>query len=50
MGDPVLFWTLFAVIAANIIVLVLAFIAADRESDREGRKFTTDDEHSSRRG
>jgi hypothetical protein len=30
MDDPILFWTLFAVIAANIIVLVLAFINAIR--------------------
>ena len=30
MGDPVLFWTLFAVTAANIIVLVLAFTNAIR--------------------
>jgi hypothetical protein len=34
MSDPDLFWTLCAVIAANIILLVLAFIAADREAGR----------------
>jgi hypothetical protein len=34
MSDPILFWTLFAVIAANIIVLVSAFIGADREARR----------------
>ena len=28
MSDPILFWTLFAVIAANIILLVSAFISA----------------------
>jgi len=34
MGDPVLFWTLFAVIAANVIVLVLAFMNAIRVAGR----------------
>jgi hypothetical protein len=34
MSDPSLFWTLFALIAANIIILVGAFIAADREARR----------------
>jgi hypothetical protein len=32
MSDPILFWTLFAVFAANIIILVSAFISADREA------------------
>jgi hypothetical protein len=39
MSDPDLFWTLWAMIAANIILLVSAFIAVDREA----RKFRTDD-------
>ena len=30
MGDPILFWTLFAVIAANIIVVALAITNARR--------------------
>ena len=34
MSDPILFWTLFAVIAANTILLVSAFINADREARR----------------
>jgi hypothetical protein len=34
MGDPVLFWTLLAVIAANIILVVLAI----RNGRRKGRK------------
>ena len=34
MSDPILFWTLFAVIAANIIILVSAFISVDREARR----------------
>ncbi len=34
MSDPVLFWTLFAVIAANIILLAAAFVSADREARR----------------
>ena len=34
MSDPILFWTLFAVIAANIIILVSAFISAEREARR----------------
>ena len=34
MGDPVLFWTLLAVIAANIILVVLAI----RNARRTGRK------------
>ena len=34
MSDPILFWTLFAVIAANIIILVSAVISADREARR----------------
>jgi hypothetical protein len=32
MSDPILFWTVFAVIAANIIILVSALISADREA------------------
>jgi hypothetical protein len=34
MSDPILFWTVFAVIAANIIILVSALISADREARR----------------
>ncbi len=34
MSDPVLFWTLFAVIAANIMLLAAAFVSADREARR----------------
>ena len=34
MSDPILFWTLFAVIAANIVILVSAFISADLEARR----------------
>jgi hypothetical protein len=34
MGDPILFWTLFAVIAANIIVVALA----PTNARRAGRK------------
>jgi hypothetical protein len=34
MSDPILFWTLFAVIAANIIMLVSAFLSVDREARR----------------
>ena len=34
MSDPILFWTLFAVIAANAILLASAFINADREARR----------------
>ena len=34
MSDPILFWTLFALIAANIIILVGAFVSADREARR----------------
>jgi hypothetical protein len=30
MGDPILFWTLLAVIAANIILVVLALANARR--------------------
>lgn len=30
MGDPVLFWTLFAVLAVNIIVVALALANAHR--------------------
>jgi hypothetical protein len=30
MGDPVLFWTLFAVVAANIIVVAIAITNARR--------------------
>jgi len=30
MGDPILFWTLFAVLAVNIIVLVVAVTNAHR--------------------
>ena len=40
MSDPILFWTLFAVIAANIIILVAAFVSADREA----RRFLTEGE------
>ena len=40
MSDPILFWTLFAVIAANIIILASAFISVDREA----RRFPTDGE------
>jgi hypothetical protein len=40
MSDPILFWTLFAVIAANIIILVAAFVSADREA----RRFPTEGE------
>ena len=40
MSDPILFWTLFAVIAANIVILVSALISADREEMR----FPTDGE------
>jgi len=32
MSDPILFWTLFAVVAANIVMLVSALISADREA------------------
>jgi hypothetical protein len=38
--DPILFWTLFAVIAANIIILVAAFVSADLEA----RRFPTEGE------
>ena len=34
MSDPILFWTLFAVVAANIVMLVSALISADREARR----------------
>ena len=40
MSDPILFWTLFALIAANIIILVGAFVMADREA----RRFPTEGE------
>jgi hypothetical protein len=30
MGDPILFWTLFAVLAVNIIVVAFALINARR--------------------
>jgi hypothetical protein len=38
MSDPILFWTLFAVIAANIIIFVSA------SADREARTLPTDGE------
>ena len=34
MSDPILFGTLFAVIAANLVMLVSALISADREARR----------------
>jgi hypothetical protein len=37
MGDPVLFWTLCAVIAVNVIVVVLAIRNANREARTTGR-------------
>jgi hypothetical protein len=40
MSDPILFWMLFAVIAANIILLAAAFASADREA----RRFPTEGE------
>jgi hypothetical protein len=40
MGDPILFWTLFAVITANIIVLVVAFMNAIRVTGRFRREQT----------
>ena len=36
MSDPILIWTLCAVIAVNIIVVVLAFTSASREARRSG--------------
>jgi hypothetical protein len=36
MSDPILIWTLCAVIAVNIIVVVLAFTSASREARRFG--------------
>jgi hypothetical protein len=30
MGDPILFWTLFAVLAVNIVVVAFAIIDARR--------------------
>jgi hypothetical protein len=30
MGDPILFWTLFAVLAVNVIVVAFALISARR--------------------
>ena len=30
MGDPILFWTLFAVLAVNIIVVAIAITNAGR--------------------
>ena len=46
MSDPDLVWTLCAVVAANIVVLVVAFIVADREVG----KFHTEDGNSGHHG
>ena len=40
MSDPVLFWTLCAVIAVNIVVVVLAVRNANRETRTTGRSRT----------
>ena len=37
MSDPILFWTLCAVIAVNVIVVVLALRSANREARKTGR-------------
>ena len=37
MSDPVLFWTLCAVIAVNVMVVVLALRNANREARKTGR-------------
>jgi hypothetical protein len=37
MSDPVLFWTLCAVFAVNVIVVVLALRSANREARKTGR-------------
>ena len=40
MSDPVLFWTLCAVIAVNVIVVVLAARNANREARTTDRFYT----------
>ena len=37
MSDPVLFWTLCAMIAVNVVVVVLAVRNANRETRTTGR-------------
>jgi hypothetical protein len=41
MSDPILFWTLCAVIAANIVLLVVASINVIN-ADREAGRFRSD--------